>query len=90
MDTPVTVTRAKIIERITEMMREGSFIEKNETVNPDHDFVDNMGLDSLDRVEIVMGVEDEFGIDIPDDDAVKLVTQAKIADYLITEREIRL
>jgi acyl carrier protein len=41
-------------------------------------FINDLGLDSLDHVEIVMAMEDEFGFEIPDDHAEKLLTPAKI------------
>ena len=41
-------------------------------------FINDLGLDSLDHVEIIMAMEDEFGFEIPDDHAEKLLTPAKI------------
>lgn len=40
------------------------------------EFIDDLGADSLDMVELVMGFEDEFGIEVPDDDALKVVAVA--------------
>jgi len=43
-------------------------------VNPDAKFIEDLGADSLDQVELVMALEEEFGCDIPDEEAEKLVS----------------
>ena len=45
-------------------------------------FVDDLGADSLDTVELIMQVEEEFGIEIPDEDAEKITTVQLAVDYL--------
>ncbi|HZU31229.1 MAG TPA: acyl carrier protein [Candidatus Angelobacter sp.] len=45
-------------------------------------FVDDLGADSLDRVELIMALEETFGIEIPDDDAEKIVTVQDAVDYV--------
>lgn len=52
-------------------------------------FVDDLGLDSLDHVEIMMELEDEFGLEIPDQDAEKLLRPAEIARYIFQKEEAR-
>ncbi|OGD27975.1 MAG: acyl carrier protein [Candidatus Aminicenantes bacterium RBG_13_63_10] len=47
-------------------------------------FIDDLGADSLDTVELVMALEDEFGLDIPDEDAEKLTTVGKAMDYVLS------
>ena len=54
----------------------------------DSHFYNDLGLDSLDQVEIIMAMEDEFGFEIPDDNAEKLVTPAKIIQYLADHEDI--
>ncbi len=43
---------------------------------------DDLGADSLDMVEVIMGLEDEFGIEIPDEDASKITTVGEIVEYI--------
>jgi len=51
-------------------------------VSLDSHFINDLGLDSLDHVEVIMAVEDEFGFEIPDEHAEKLLTPGKIAQYV--------
>src|SRR5438128_9445150 len=53
-----------------------------EEVTPDASFVDDLGADSLDTVELVMAFEEEFGIEIPDEDAEKITRVKEAIDYV--------
>ena len=53
-----------------------------EEVKPDASFVDDLGADSLDLVELVMALEEEFGQEIPDEDAEKIATVKDAIDYV--------
>ena len=53
-----------------------------EEVTPDASFVDDLGADSLDTVELVMAFEEEFGIEIPDEDAEKITTVEDAVAYI--------
>jgi acyl carrier protein len=51
-------------------------------VKPEAHFIDDLGADSLDTVELVMAFEEEFNIEIPDDDAQQITTVKSAVDYL--------
>ncbi len=51
-------------------------------VTPDAKFVEDLGADSLDRVELVMRLEEEFDLEIPEDDAQKIQTVADAVEYI--------
>jgi acyl carrier protein len=53
-----------------------------EKVTPEASFVEDLGADSLDTVELVMAFEEEFGIDIPDEDAEQMRTVGEAISYL--------
>ena len=53
-----------------------------EEVTPDASFVDDLGADSLDTVELVMAFEEEFGLEIPDDDAEKITRVKEAIEYI--------
>jgi acyl carrier protein len=56
-----------------------------EQITEQASFIDDLGADSLDTVELVMALEDEFGLDIPDEDAEKLTTVGKAMDYIMSK-----
>ncbi|MDH4161257.1 MAG: acyl carrier protein [Nitrospirota bacterium] len=51
-------------------------------VKPEASFVNDLGADSLDTVELVMALEEEFGVEIPDEDAEKIATVQNAIDYI--------
>ena len=55
---------------------------EEETVTPEASFVDDLGADSLDTVELVMALEEEFGIEIPDEDAEKITRVKEAIEYI--------
>ncbi len=55
---------------------------KPEEVTPNSSFIDDLGADSLDTVELVMALEEEFGIEIPDEDAEKMTTVGEAIKYI--------
>ena len=55
---------------------------KIEEVTPQASFIDDLGADSLDTVELVMALEEEFGIEIPDEDAEKMATVGDAIKYI--------
>ena len=55
---------------------------KEEDVKPEASFVEDLGADSLDTVELVMALEEEFDIEIPDEEAEKITTVQSAIDYV--------
>ena len=53
-----------------------------EQVTPTASFIEDLGADSLDTVELVMAVEEEFGVEVPDEDAEKLQTVGDVVKYI--------
>ena len=71
----------EIIEQVKEIICEKLSVSP-EDVKPEASFVDDLGADSLDLVELIMSMEEEFDIDISDEDAEKLVTVKDAIDYI--------
>ena len=63
---------------------------KPEEVTDQAKFVDDLGADSLDTVELVMALEEEYGIEIPDEDAEKLTTVGEAINYILVNTGYRL
>jgi acyl carrier protein len=55
---------------------------EEEEVNLESSFIEDLGADSLDIVELIMALEEEFEIEVPDEDAEKLMTVANAIDYI--------
>lgn len=70
-----------IFDKIQEVLAQQFEIDP-ENITMDTNLIDDLGADSLDVVELIMSVEDEFGVSIPDEQAANLTTVAKIVDYL--------
>lgn len=60
---------------------------KEDEVSPDSSFVDDLGADSLDTVELVMALEEEFNCEIPDEEAEKITTVQEAIDYIDARTE---
>lgn len=56
-------------------------------VKNESSFVDDLGADSLDTVELVMKLEEEFGVEIPDEEAEKITTVQQAIDYVVARKQ---
>ena len=72
---------SSVEERVKKLICEQLGVKEDE-VNNDASFVEDLGADSLDTVELVMAFEEEFGIDIPDEDAEQMRTVGDAIRYL--------
>ncbi len=72
---------SSIEERVKKIVVEQLGVKEDE-VTPEASFVDDLGADSLDTVELVMALEEEFETEIPDEDAEKITTVKQAVDYV--------
>jgi acyl carrier protein len=72
---------ASVEERVKQIIVEQLGVDEAE-VTPTASFVDDLGADSLDTVELVMAFEEEFGIEIPDEDAEKITRVKEAVEYI--------
>ena len=70
-----------IDQEMVDIIVEQLSVEKDKVV-PDASFVDDLGADSLDLVELIMAMEEAFDIEIPDEDAEKIVTVQNAVDFV--------
>jgi NADH dehydrogenase (ubiquinone) 1 alpha/beta subcomplex 1 len=75
------LSRASITERILEVLKGYDKVDVNK-LTPDARFTDDLGLDSLDAVEVVMAIEEEFSIEIPDKDADEIRSTNDAINYI--------
>ena len=73
----MAVDRTKVIELIVEQLDADV-----ENISNDDSFMDDLGADSLDTVELIMAFEEEFDIEIPDEDAENIRTVGDVLEYL--------
>jgi len=74
--------REELLKKIKGIVADKLSISEDQ-VTESASFVDDLGADSLDTVELVMALEDEFDMDIPDEQAEKLTTVGKAMDYIL-------
>jgi acyl carrier protein len=71
----------ELYDRVKKIICEQLDVE-DEDVKPESSFVDDLGADSLDTVELVMALEEEFSVTIADEDAEKITTVQSAVDYI--------
>ena len=75
------MTREEILEKLKVLISEGLGVDK-ELVKEEATFVDDLSADSLDIVELIMSIEEEFDMEVPDSDAEKIVTVNDVVEYI--------
>ena len=68
-------------EKIKKIIAEVLNIDEDD-ITPESTFIDDLGADSLDLFEMVMSLEDEYGVEIPSEDLEKITTVGAVVDYL--------
>ena len=69
------------LEKVTEIIIDKLGVDKSK-ITPEAKFIDDLGADSLDTVELIMQFEEEFEIEIPDDDAEKILSVNQAITYI--------
>ncbi|ABP67198.1 acyl carrier protein [Caldicellulosiruptor saccharolyticus DSM 8903] len=72
---------SEIFEKVRKIIADKLDIEEDK-ITPESSFLDDLGADSLDIVELIMELEEEFNIEIPDEDAEKIRTVADAVKYI--------
>ncbi len=75
------MSREEILEQVKDVIVEQLGVER-EKIEETSTFVDDLAADSLDIVELIMNLEEKFGIEIPDSDAEKIATVKDVIDYI--------
>ena len=82
-----TEAEKKIEQRIKEIIIDQLDGVKEEDVVDDASFADDLGADSLDAVELIMAVEEEYGLNIPDEEAEGITTVKILVDYVLDHKK---
>ena len=82
----MTVDSSDVFEKVKSIIVEQLGVDEDE-VTPEASFVDDLGADSLDIVELVMAFEETFGLEIPDEDAEKITTVGDAVRYIQSRAE---
>ncbi len=77
----VVMSSEEVLEKVKGIIVEQLGVAEN-AVTMEASFIDDLGADSLDIVELVMALEEEFDIEIPDSDAEKVVTVSDVVEYI--------
>ena len=76
-----------VLERIKEILVDQLGIDESEVV-PEASFIDDLAADSLDIVELIMTMEEEFGIEIPEEEVESLTTVGAAVEYIKSHSEV--
>lgn len=77
----LSMSQTEIFEKVKKIVADQLSVEAD-TITPQSNFANDLGADSLDTVELVMALEEEFDIEIPDESAEKITTVQEAVDYI--------
>ncbi|MBQ9903879.1 MAG: acyl carrier protein [Synergistaceae bacterium] len=78
------MTKEEAVAKLKAIVSDRLDVEADQ-VTPEKSFVEDLGADSLDIVELIMGIEEEFDIEIPDEDAEKLTSVGEAMNYTLSK-----
>ncbi|MBQ6776680.1 MAG: acyl carrier protein [Synergistaceae bacterium] len=81
------MTKEEVVAKLKGIVANRLDVEEDQ-VTEEKSFVEDLGADSLDIVELIMGIEDEFGIEIPDEDAEKLTSVGEALKYTLEKIDV--
>ena len=81
----MAASREEVFERVKEVLTEQLGVDENE-INEEASFQEDLDADSLDLVELIMSLEEEFGTEISDEDAQKIQTVGQAVDYVASRQ----
>ncbi len=73
--------KEQVFDKVKDIIVDQLGVDEEE-VTPEASFIDDLGADSLDIVELIMALEEEFGLEIPDDEAEKISTVSDAVEYI--------
>ncbi|MBA95035.1 acyl carrier protein [bacterium] len=80
----MSLTQEEVFEKVKKVIVEGLGVSED-LVKMESSYTDDLGADSLDTVELVMALEEEFGTEIADEDAEKLTTVTKTVEFILSK-----
>ncbi len=75
---------SSVADKVQKIIAEQLGVSEDQ-ITDDAKFIEDLGADSLDQVELIMALEEEFGADIPDEDAEKMTTVGKAVEYISSQ-----
>jgi acyl carrier protein len=75
---------SSVADKVKKIIAEQLGVSEDQ-ITDDAKFIEDLGADSLDQVELIMALEEEFGADIPDEDAEKMTTVGKAIEYITSQ-----
>ncbi|MEH2408243.1 acyl carrier protein [Nostoc sp.] len=76
------MSQTELFEKVKKIVAEQLSVEDDTKITPQSKFMDDLGADSLDTVELVMALEEEFDIEIPDEAAEQIISVQDAVDYI--------
>lgn len=80
------MTEQEVFEKLKEIIMEQLGVDDESTITMEATFVDDLSADSLDIVELIMSLEEKFELEIPDEDAEKIVTVGDVVKYIVEHK----